>query len=141
MYERVYPSDNQSMNRGITLLLLTCSALSAAEHRTASLTISVNPAVVLSVEGTSSLGVKIRISSAVSAYLWIADACTATTSAPFVVAQSGEYHIPLSALHGSGSLACLSALLDGLTAEVQLPSKPIVPTIQSTSQAQTVSSI
>lgn len=132
--------DNYYVIRAAALFLISC-ALFAAEHRSASLTVSVRPQVVLSIEGSSNIKVKIRLSPSSSAHLWIADTCTAPASAPFVLAQSGEYHIPVSALNGTGGLVCVTAVLDGLGTEARLPFQSGVPTIQSSPQAQTFSTI
>ena len=129
------------MIRGLGLFLAMCCGLLAAEHKSVAISVSVKPEVVLSMEGGSSVRVKIRLSPSASAQLWIADSCTADGRAVHVVPQSGEYHIPISELSGNGSMACLISMLDGLSAEVPVSPKPGLPTTQISSEVRTISSI
>ena len=108
------------MIRGIGLSLLVACGLFAADSRSALISVSVKPEVALAIGGSSTVTVRIRLSPSSTARLWIADSCTTDAGASYLLTQSGEYHIPLSALGGTGKVACLTSVSDGMNAQVPL---------------------
>jgi hypothetical protein len=97
--------------------------LFAAASKSTLVSVSIKPEVVLSTEGASAVTVRIRLSPSASARLWIAESCTDDAGAGYMLTQSGEYHILLSALRGTGGVACLISASDGLNAETRLAPK------------------
>jgi hypothetical protein len=101
------------------VLLLVQTLAAASDSKSSTLFVSFRPEVALSSQGSSFVGLKIRLSDGASAQLWIADMCSSAPGSAYVIRMSGEYQIPLSGLGKTGTTACLSST-DGARAQVQL---------------------
>jgi hypothetical protein len=106
--------------RTVALFALLAAGLMAADSKSTTLTIRVAPEALVTMEGTETVSVKIRLSAKSQAQLWIADSCSAPPGASQTIAQSGSYTIPVATLSGTGSLVCLSDASDGILTSVPL---------------------
>src|SRR5579863_598109 len=84
-----------------TLAMLSLPAL-AADYKATTISVRYAPAAEVSVRGTDSVGLRIRLSQGSKAQVWIADNCFTPQASGFIVGQSGEYSISLSTIPGTG---------------------------------------
>ena len=103
-----------------TLTLLALSA-NAADHKVTSIFVRVVPEAVVSVQGTTTVSVRIRLSQAGAAQVWVGDNCATPLPNSQVIRQSGEYSFPLATVPGTGKRVCLTSAIDGLFESAPLP--------------------
>jgi hypothetical protein len=104
----------------IIILFAACAlSLFGADSRAVSLTARFGPEV-LATAGSDSVSLRIRLSVGAAAQVWIADICSSTSAGARLIAQSGDYNLPISTLPGTGRSFCVSSLADGLFESVPL---------------------
>ena len=108
----------------IVLFNLT-HAFAASDSAAIGLTVVIRPAVSLTMQGTSAVGVKIRLAPQTQARLWKADECAGLPANAHVIQASGIYSVSLSEMQGQGTKACLASSDGVLAAAIPLP-----PTVQ-----------
>lgn len=106
--------------RWIAVLGVVAVHLMAADWKPSAVTVRVEPEVLVSVHGTQSVGVMIRLSPGSTAKLWIGDNCSTPLAAGFSIGKSGTYEVPIAQLPGSGRMVCLVSAADGLLETVPL---------------------
>jgi hypothetical protein len=82
--------------------------------------VRVGPEALVTVNGTQSVAVRIRLSAGATAQVWIGDTCSAPFPAGHSIGQSGLYEIPIALLPGSGGMICLVSAQDGLAEGVPM---------------------
>jgi len=86
----------------------------------------------VSVQGSASVGVKIRLSEVATAQLWIGHDCSAPPNSTHTIEQSGTYAIPISRLPGNGGMVCLISAEDGLMQAVPLHVPNVAESVRCT---------
>lgn len=105
------------------LLLFGISAFGAS--RTSLLVVQFRPEAVLVAEGAESARLKIRLAQGATAQLWIAESCDKNPAEAYVISNSSEFAIPLSAVPGSGAAVCLASSDGAIRTSAPL-SRPVV---------------
>ncbi len=105
----------------VAIFLNGLGAQGATGSGTVGISVVVRPEVALTMQGVSAVGVKIRLARASQTRLWKADVCAAPPAGGYVIAKSGSYAVPLTAIEGQGNRVCLAASDGSLTATVPLP--------------------
>ena len=101
-------------------VLAAAISLAASDSKSTAISVRVVPEVLISVNGTESVGVKIRLSEIGKAQVWIGDNCSSPLADSTTIEHSGVYQIPLATLPGSGRMVCLASQVDGLMQGVAL---------------------
>ena len=123
------------------MLLGACCSLWAADSKPGPVSVVIAPAVALENMGNNAVRVKIRLSPASSAHIWLSNTCADTTAGPYILSLSGDYTIPVSTIPGAGDTVCVVSVLDGLTARMNVPNRPKSVFVDTSSTVQTVSTI
>jgi hypothetical protein len=100
--------------KAVAILGFLVLNLAAADLKTSTMTVRVVPEVLVSVRGTESVSVRIRLSDSARARMWIGDNCSIPPADSHTIGKSGEYEIPIEVLPGSGRMVCLLSEVDGL---------------------------
>jgi len=106
--------------RPLALIAMVAVQLMAADSKPSAITVRVPPEVLVSVSGTQSVAVRIRLSPGAKAQLWISDNCSIPLPAGYGIGQSGMFEIPIALLPGGGRMVCLMSAQDGLMESVPL---------------------
>src|SRR5438309_1889300 len=85
------------------------------------LTVTVRPAVALTMQGAQAIGVQIRLAPQTKAKLWKSDECVLMPPDAYVISESGIYTVLLTEIEGQGSKVCLVSSDGTLSASVSLP--------------------
>jgi len=104
----------------VILMMALAFSLVAADSRAVSLSVTFGPEVLATVQGTDAVALRIRLSPAATAQLWIADICSIPVAGARTISQTGEYQITVSSLPGVGGRFCLASTMDGLYESVPL---------------------
>jgi len=106
--------------RPLAVLGVVAVQLMAADAKHSAIAVRVGPEVLVSVNGNQSVSVRIRLSPAAKAQLWIGDNCSIPLAAGYGIGQSGMYEVPIAVVPGSGRMICLTSAEDGLMEGVPL---------------------
>jgi hypothetical protein len=113
------------MQVNTTLLLSLClilgSSLSAASSKSTALSVTIHPAVAVTLHGVAAIEIKIRLNREARVRIWKDEACADVPSDSYTIGQSGIYKLDLSQIDGSGSRLCLTSSDGTLSKAIPLP--------------------
>jgi hypothetical protein len=99
------------------LLLLPLRANSADVARTV-LTVTIRPALALTVVGDETLVLKIRLGTSSRAFLWRDSVCETAPVNGYLISESGTYSVSIAAIEGDGTKVCVGTSDGTLRASV-----------------------